>query len=163
MENNFNREAIEILVRNCQSIDQVVDLIQSETACQFEGYEIAAVYAFDCVDMEYYDSEMDIDENALDNVGFYPLNNSGAEYDYSKALELALSFRTDDNEELFYRENEDGNAVIFDKDGCSCNRFNDSMPLVYPVDSSLSAYYEHNDGIILTVEDAEKCGIEAED
>ena len=86
------REALEVLVRSCLSIDQIVDLINGESRCQFKAIEIASIYAFDCVDMEYYDTEMDIDENALD-VGLFALNNSGAKYDYNEALEIAVSLR----------------------------------------------------------------------
>jgi hypothetical protein len=63
---------------------------------------------------------------------------------------------------LFYRETENGMAMIFNEDGTFCERFDDSMPCVYPVDRSLSCYYEHSDGIVLTVDDAKFCGIEEE-
>ena len=65
-------------------------------------------------------------------------------------------------EKLFYRMNKEGNAVVFNEDGMVCESFNEDMPLVYPVDSGLSCYYEHPDGIVLTIEDAIKCGVEAE-
>lgn len=64
--------------------------------------------------------------------------------------------------DLFYRLNENGNAEIYNSDGTVCERFEENIPCVYPVDSNLSAYYEHNDGIVLTIDDAKKCGIFAE-
>ena len=65
-------------------------------------------------------------------------------------------------ENLFYRIDKNNNAVIFNEGGTNFERFEDSMCLVYPVNSGLSCYYEHNDGIILTIGDTKKCGIVAE-
>ena len=64
--------------------------------------------------------------------------------------------------DLFYRLGDDGNAVVLDSDGYACTRISeaDGGHTVYPVDSSLSCAHEHVNGIILTVEDAEKLGIE---
>lgn len=62
--------------------------------------------------------------------------------------------------DLFYRINEEGNAVIFNYDGTVCERFDyDDMPIVYPVYSNLSCFYQHNEGIVLSIEDVDKCGI----
>jgi len=60
---------------------------------------------------------------------------------------------------MFYQLDEDGNAVIFENDGAIATRIDAN---VYPVGSDLSARYEHPEGIILTVEDAQKLGIEEE-
>ena len=60
---------------------------------------------------------------------------------------------------MFYRINNDGNAVIFENDGSVATRIDAN---VYPVRSNLSARYEHPNGIVLTVADAEKLGIEKE-
>jgi hypothetical protein len=60
---------------------------------------------------------------------------------------------------MFYRINSDSNAVIFENDGSAATRIDAN---VYPVGSDLSARYEHPEGIVLTVADAEKLGIEAE-
>lgn len=71
--------------------------------------------------------------------------------------------RRDENDEMFYRRNDngDGGAVIlYVTDGEPVTRIDAD---VYPVGSELSARYEHADGIVLTVADAESIGIEAED
>lgn len=65
-----------------------------------------------------------------------------------------------DTNEMFYRTNETGNAVILNaEDGSAVTRIDAS---VYPIGSSVSARYEHASGIILTVSDAETIGISAE-
>lgn len=60
---------------------------------------------------------------------------------------------------MFYRTNTNGNAVVLNDDGTAVTRIDAD---VYPVGSNLSARYEHAEGVVLTVEDAEKIGIEAE-
>jgi hypothetical protein len=60
---------------------------------------------------------------------------------------------------MFYRINDDGNAIILHENGEMVTRIDAN---VYPVGSDLSARYEHPEGIVLTVEDAEKLGIEVE-
>jgi hypothetical protein len=60
---------------------------------------------------------------------------------------------------MFYRIDDDGNAIILEDDGSIVTRIDAN---VYPVGSDLSARYEHPEGIVLTVEDAEKLGIEVE-
>ena len=57
---------------------------------------------------------------------------------------------------MFYRINEDGNAVIFNNDGDVVTRIDEN---VYPVDSVLSVRYEHAEGVVLTIEDAQSIGI----
>lgn len=60
----------------------------------------------------------------------------------------------------FYRVNEDGNAQILTADeGDPVTRIDAD---VYPVGSDVSARYEHAEGIVLTITDAEKIGIESE-
>jgi len=61
--------------------------------------------------------------------------------------------------EMFYRVNENGNAVVFLNSGESVTTIDAN---VYPVDSYLSARYEHAGGIILTVSDAENIGVKGE-
>jgi hypothetical protein len=61
--------------------------------------------------------------------------------------------------EMFYRVNENGNAVVFHSSGEVVTKIDQN---VYPIDSDFSARYDHPDGIILTVADAEKIGIAAE-
>lgn len=60
---------------------------------------------------------------------------------------------------MFYRTNDDGNAVILNDDGTPVTRLDAD---VWPVGSELSARYGHSEGIVLTVADAEKIGIEPE-
>ena len=60
---------------------------------------------------------------------------------------------------MFYRINENGNAVILNDDGTAATRIDAN---VYPVGSGLSARHERVEGIVLTVADAQKIGIEAE-
>lgn len=62
---------------------------------------------------------------------------------------------------MFYRLNEEGNAVILDsKTGEAITRI---VADVSPVESDFSVRCEHPEGIVLTVADAEKIGIHAED
>ena len=68
-------------------------------------------------------------------------------------------------ESLFYRLDSAGNAVILDEDGgYQCTRIpeSDGGCSVYPVGSGLSCAYEHVNGIVLTVSDAQKLGINPE-
>jgi hypothetical protein len=64
---------------------------------------------------------------------------------------------------MFYRIDENGNARIFENDGSIVTRIDDpDANVVYPVGSNCSARYEHPEGITLTIEDAQKLGIEVE-
>lgn len=60
---------------------------------------------------------------------------------------------------MFYRKNADGNAVVFHASGEAVTRIDAN---VYPVGVSVSAKYEHPEGIVLTLGDAEKIGIKPE-
>ncbi len=60
---------------------------------------------------------------------------------------------------MFYRIDENGNARILYESGEPVTRIDAN---VYPIDSSLSTRYEHPNGIVLTIADAEKLGIEVE-
>lgn len=61
--------------------------------------------------------------------------------------------------EMFYRVNENGDAVVFHESGEAVTKIDAN---VYPVGSGFSARYEHPEGIVLTVADAERIGIIAE-
>lgn len=61
--------------------------------------------------------------------------------------------------QVFGRTNNEGNVEIFDESGEACTRLDAN---VYPVGSSVSARYEHADGITLTAEDAARIGIAME-
>jgi len=66
----------------------------------------------------------------------------------------------DEIDNIFYRINEEGIAdILYASDGMAVTRLDED---VYPVGSDLSARYEHADGIVLTIEDAEKIGIRGE-
>lgn len=58
---------------------------------------------------------------------------------------------------FFGRVNESGNVAVFHDSGESATRLDAN---VYPVGSSLSAKYEHPEGIVITKDDAAKLGIE---
>jgi len=59
---------------------------------------------------------------------------------------------------FFYRTDEDGNAVILHKnDGSAVTQI---AADVYPIGSVLSARYEHPTGIVLSLDDARKLGID---
>lgn len=62
--------------------------------------------------------------------------------------------------EFFGRLNDDGNVMVLHvEDGVEATRLDAS---VYPVGSDLSARYEHPAGIVISVDDAKKLGIEIE-
>jgi len=65
-------------------------------------------------------------------------------------------------ENMFYRINEDGNAVIFLNNGEVVTKFNCDSPCVWPVGSDVCGYYEHPEGIIISIADAKRLGIEKE-
>jgi len=68
---------------------------------------------------------------------------------------------SDEIDNIFYRINTDGNAVIlYVGDGELVTKLDED---VYPVGSDLSARYEHPEGIVLTVKDAKFIGIPSED
>jgi hypothetical protein len=61
---------------------------------------------------------------------------------------------------IFGRINSDGNVDIMDSEtGEAVTRLDAD---VYPIGSDLSARYEHPDGIVLAVADAETVGVEIE-
>ena len=65
---------------------------------------------------------------------------------------------------MFYRLDVSGNAIIFDESGENVTRLDlDEFPLIWPVYSDVSAYYEHPAGLLLTVNDAERIGIHNEE
>ena len=64
---------------------------------------------------------------------------------------------SDDTDGIFYRINEDGNAyILYISDGVAVTSLDEN---VYPVDSDLSARYDHASGIVLTIDDAKSVGI----
>jgi len=66
----------------------------------------------------------------------------------------------DEIDEMFYRLNDDGNAVVlYVTDGLPVTRIDAN---VYPVDSKASARYEHPEGIVLRIDVAQALGIRAE-
>lgn len=62
--------------------------------------------------------------------------------------------------EVFGRINEQGNVDLFDMDGESATRVDAN---IYPVGSSLSARYEHPEGITISKDDANRIGVQIED
>lgn len=61
---------------------------------------------------------------------------------------------------MFYRINDDGDAVVLHTDGTAVTRIDAS---VYPVNSKVSARHEHLGGIVLSMGDVEALGIPHED
>jgi len=62
---------------------------------------------------------------------------------------------------IFYRINDNGNAdILYVEDGEAVVSIDEN---VYPVDSDLSARYEHSGGLELTVADVKLVGIPHED
>lgn len=62
---------------------------------------------------------------------------------------------------IFGRITNVGDVMVSCADtGGVIKKLDDSFPTVYPIGSDISANYEHSDGIFLTVEDAEKIGLE---
>ena len=66
---------------------------------------------------------------------------------------------------MFYRLNEDGNAVVFEDGGTVVTQIRGTRigSIIYPIGSGMSTRYNHPGGIVLTVEDAERIGVEKED
>lgn len=64
-------------------------------------------------------------------------------------------------QEMFFRLDENGNAIIFHNDGTSVTQIDANVYTVNS-DGSKSVRYEHPEGIVLRVEDAEKIGIHQE-
>jgi hypothetical protein len=76
---------------------------------------------------------------------------------------IGTNLSHEETTEMFYRLNEHGNAVILDSDnGLNITQLNIAA---WPIDSeidprlTLSTEYNHPEGIVLSVEDAEKLGI----
>lgn len=65
--------------------------------------------------------------------------------------------------DVFARKNEQGNYDLLYLDGTAVTRISDAIkPVVWPVDCDLSGYYDHPEGIVLTLEDVKKLGVEIE-
>ncbi|NIU96638.1 MAG: hypothetical protein GWN57_10190 [Nitrospinaceae bacterium] len=63
-------------------------------------------------------------------------------------------------DEIFGRKNHAGNIELFHASGERVTRLDsDLYPAIYPVQSSLSAHYEHPGGIIITQNDANRLNI----
>ena len=61
---------------------------------------------------------------------------------------------------MFGRMTSQGTIAVFEDDGGRATRMEGWI--LYPVGSSLSAEYEHAEGIVLTVADAERIGLPIE-
>ncbi|MBU2527542.1 MAG: hypothetical protein KKC03_13175 [Bacteroidetes bacterium] len=72
-------------------------------------------------------------------------------------------------DKIFGRINKDGNVdVLWADEGEPVTRLDEhcggvTLARVWPVNSTVSAYYEHPKGLVLTMEDARKIGLEIED
>lgn len=66
-------------------------------------------------------------------------------------------------DEIFGRKNDNGNIdVLYAHDGERVTQFDEDLPLVYPVGSDLSAFYEHANGVEISQEDAKKIGLDVD-
>jgi len=66
----------------------------------------------------------------------------------------------DEYGKIFGRINEDGNVcMLYVENGDVVTTMDEN---VYPIDSDISARYEHPRGIVLTLDDAQSIGIEIE-
>ena len=61
--------------------------------------------------------------------------------------------------EYFGRKTECGNIAVLDCEGFPITRMDEN---IYPINSNLSARYEHSSGIIISIQDARKIGLEIE-
>lgn len=152
-------------ITEASSIEQIVIIVNKadEEAITYfggtetrDGSELAGHYAVHCSiephDMNEIEAHLDF------------LKNAGAEFDYliarNTAKTLAESIEKMNNtKEMFYRINENGDAAVFHQSGDVVTVIDAN---VYPVGSNFSARYEHPQGIVLSVSDAEKIGIAAE-
>ena len=67
----------------------------------------------------------------------------------------------DHNDEMFYHVSEEGNAEIcYCNDGVAVTRIESGN--IYPIGAQTSTWYEHPEGIILSIADAKKLGIQSE-
>lgn len=63
---------------------------------------------------------------------------------------------------VFYRVNDEGTADLLDVEtGRAITRI-EQGPTLWPIGSDVSARYEHPEGITITVEDAERMGIQGD-
>lgn len=68
-----------------------------------------------------------------------------------------------DDQKIYGVVVENGIMLTYASDGVAVTRlYEDEHPLLWPVDTDVSAYYEHPEGIVLKRSDAEKLGIEIE-
>ena len=66
-------------------------------------------------------------------------------------------------QEIFGISNDDNTVSLYH---CECGeavtRLDEDMPMVWPVNSDLSGYYEHPNGIIITLDTANSIGLAIE-
>ncbi len=72
-------------LENCHSIKQVVELINNQSATDASAEMVAAAYAWNAAEESGYTDNDSIEAN-LDF-----LRDSGAEFDFSEALEMAIN------------------------------------------------------------------------
>lgn len=91
----------------------------------------------------------------------YKMFNEDGTYNRFFEGEKKMSERyKDDIGEIFARKRRDGNYdILYVEDGYPVTRLDAN---VYPVGSDFGARYEHPEGIVLTLRDVKKLGIEIE-
>ena len=66
--------------------------------------------------------------------------------------------------ELFGRIDDNGNVrILYIEDGDTVTTIETDVRHVYPIDSGLSTNHEHAEGIVLSLADTKKLGIEIEE
>ena len=66
---------------------------------------------------------------------------------------------------FFGRKDTTGNVIVFNADGSDATFMDEieGASSIYPVDSNTSLCHEHADGIVLSLYDAKKIGLEIEE
>ena len=69
-----------------------------------------------------------------------------------------------EGEEIYAIKNIDETySLLYSDNGYPVTKLDECFPIVWPINSELSAYYEHSEGITLNESDFKKTGIELED
>lgn len=79
-------------LQNCNSIDDVVKIINDDNHSTYESYELAAQYVNDCViESEFIPNPCTTIEEDLE-AHLSILRHAGAAFDFPKALETAIRY-----------------------------------------------------------------------
>lgn len=142
-----------------KTLEQVAERVTAGAVQGFEEHTsefLAASYAYDAA-IEGSDSLSAIDSDTIEaHLEF--LRDAGADFQMENAVAKGMRLVFDNG--IFGRTVENGVLLCWRDSGEVVTALEKNMPLAWPVDSDLSAHYEHPEGIILSKEDAESLGIE---